>query len=64
MLLHTCLANNLTCQILAFVIKLVFVKGGVLLNKKQINIVEEILASVGLESIKASEPRNILKKIS
>lgn len=43
---------------------LVFMKGGVLLSKKQINIVEEILASVGLESLKASEPKNVLTKIS
>ncbi|AFV01911.1 hypothetical protein UNSWDHB_2798 [Dehalobacter sp. UNSWDHB] len=39
-------------------------KGGVHLSKKQINIIEEILASVGLESLKASESKNVLKKIS
>jgi len=41
-----------------------FTRGGVRLNKKQINIIEEILESVGLESLKASEPKNVLKKIS
>ncbi|WP_282434142.1 hypothetical protein [Desulfosporosinus acidiphilus] len=39
-------------------------KGSVLLIKKQIIIVEEILDSVGLESLKACEPKNVLKKIS
>jgi len=45
-------------------VSLNIMKGGVYLNKKQINIIEEILASVGLESLKASEPKNVLKKIS
>lgn len=41
-----------------------FIKGGVHLSKKQINMIHEILASVGLESLKASEPKSVLKKIS
>jgi len=42
-----------------------FMKGGVYhLNMKQINTIDEILASVGLEPLKAPEPRNVLKKIS
>ena len=45
-------------------VKLVFKKGGEFLSKKQINIIEEILASAGLESLKASEAKNVLKKIS
>jgi hypothetical protein len=43
---------------------LFFTKGGVRLSKKLNNMIEEILASVGLESLKASEPKNVLKKIS
>lgn len=45
-------------------VSLGFMKGGVHLSKKEINIIEEILASVGLESLKASESKNVLKKIS
>lgn len=39
-------------------------KGGVHLSKKQNDIIDEILNSVGLEPLKASEQKNILKKIS
>lgn len=39
-------------------------KGGMNLNKKQINTIEEILASVGLESLIASAPKKVIKKIS
>lgn len=49
---------------LVSIVLLRFCKGGVHLSKKINIIIEEILASVGLESIKASEPKNVLKKIS
>jgi hypothetical protein len=39
-------------------------RGGVHLTKEQINTIEEILASVGLESLKASEPKIVRKKNS
>jgi len=39
-------------------------KGGRNLGKKQMDIIDEILASVGLESLKASEQKIIIKKIS
>ena len=49
---------------LSLMVILFFMKGGAFLNKEQINIIEEILASAGLESLKASEAKNVLKKIS
>jgi len=56
--------NKLALPNYIFYVIIIFSKGGVRLSKKLNNMIEEILASVGLESLKASEPKNVLKKIS
>lgn len=45
-------------------ILLLVMEGGAHLSKKQINIIDEILASVGLESLKPAGPKNVFTKIS